>query len=125
LPEQVSGAHTVPTLYLRQPPLPSQRPSVPHVVAPWSAQTPFVSTAPAASGVQWPIVEASAQLWQAPAHASSQHTPSTHRLERHSAAAAQVTPRFFLPHWPFTQAWPLSQSLSVAHDCVQAPAVQR
>jgi hypothetical protein len=125
LPEQLSGAHTVPTLYLRQPPLPSQRPSVPHVVAPWSVQTPFVSTEPAASGVQWPIVEASAQLRQAPLHAPSQHTPSTHMPERHSASPAQVTPRFFLPHWPATQAWPLSQSLSVVQDCVQAPVVHR
>jgi hypothetical protein len=43
----------------------------------------------------------------------------------HSASAAQVTPRFFLPHVPAMQAWPLSQSLSVTHDCVHAPAVHR
>jgi hypothetical protein len=95
------------------------------VVAPWSAHTPFESTAPEASGVQCPIVDSSAQLRQAPAHGPSQHTPSTQVPELHSASAAQVTPRFFLPHWPFTQAWPLSQSASVAHVVVQAAFVHR
>jgi hypothetical protein len=52
LPEHVSGAHTVPSLYFWQLPLPSQRPFVPHVVAPWSLHTPFVSTAFMASGMQ-------------------------------------------------------------------------
>jgi hypothetical protein len=86
---------------------------------------PFESTTSAASGVQWPIVEASAQLRHAPVQALSQQTPSTHMPDTHSPSAAHVTPRFFLPHCPFTQAWPLSQSPSVLHDCVQAAFVHR
>jgi hypothetical protein len=123
--EQVSGAHTVPTLYFWQPPLPSQRPFVPQVVAPWSAQTPFVSTDPVASGVQWPIVEGSAQLLHAPVQAPSQHTPSTHMPERHSVSPAHVTPRFFLPQAPLTHAWPVSHWLSFVHVVVHAAAAHR
>jgi hypothetical protein len=85
-------------LYFWQPPTPSQRPFAPHVVAPWSAHTPFESTAPTASGVQCPIVDKSAQLRQPPTHAPSQHTPSTHVPETHSPSAAHGWPRFFLPH---------------------------
>lgn len=71
------------------------------------------------------MVEASAQLRQAPVQAPSQQTPSTHLPETHSPSAAHVTPRFFLPHWPLTQAWPLSQSPSVAHAVVHAAFVHR
>src|SRR5450432_2942690 len=71
------------------------------------------------------MVESSAQLRQPPSHAPSQQTPSTQRPDRHSVAPPHGWPRFFLPHWPLTQAWPLSQSLSVTQLCVQAPLVQR
>lgn len=75
--------------------------------------------------MQRPIVEASAQLRQPPAHAPSQQTPSTHIPETHSPSPAHVCPRFFLPHWPFRQAWPLSQSASVTQACVHAPSVHK
>ena len=123
MPEQLSGAQTVPGLYFWQPPLPSQRPFVPHVVAPWSAQTPFESTAPAASGVQWPIVEASAQLLHAPSHLPSQHTPSAQKPEAHSLPFVQFAPFIFWPQLPFTHCWPLAQSLVCVQASKQAPFV--
>ena len=84
-----------------------------------------MSTEPVASGVQWPIVEGSAQLLHAPVQAPSQHTPSTHMPERHWASAVHVTPRFSLPQAPLTHAWPVSHWLSFVHDVVQAVAVHR
>jgi hypothetical protein len=125
LPEQLSGAHTVPSLYRWQPPLPSQRPFSPQVVAPSSMHTFFESTAPTASGVQCPMLDASPQLRHAPPHASSQHTPSAQMFDRHSAPAPHGCPRFFLPHWPLTHARPTSQSASLLHVCVQAPPAHR
>jgi hypothetical protein len=46
---QVWFRHTVPSAYTWQPPEPSQRPVVPHVVAPWSTQIRAASVTPAAA----------------------------------------------------------------------------
>jgi hypothetical protein len=112
-------------LYFWQLPAPSHRPFVAHDCAPWSAHTPRGSTAPIAMGVQCPMAEDSAQLTQPPVQAPSQHTPSTHMFELHSALAAQAVPRLFKPHSPFTQAWPLSQSASDLQLSVHRPPVHR
>ena len=85
---QRSAAQTVPGRYLRQPPAPSHLLSVPQVAAVWSVQICRGSLPPAATDVQRPIAEGSAQLRQAPWQASAQQTPSTQKLLAHSLAAA-------------------------------------
>jgi hypothetical protein len=112
-------------LYFWQPPAPSQRPFVAHEGAPWSAHTPRGSTAPIVMGVQWPMADERAQLTHPPVQAPSQQTPSTHMFELHSASAAQAVPRLFLPHSPFTQACPLSQSASDLQLSVHSPSAHR
>src|SRR5687767_12186179 len=101
-----SPTHTVPTAYLRHPPAPSQRPSVPQEVAPWSVQILRLSTAAAASGVHFPFDDVSAQLRQAPVQAVSQQTPSTQKPDLQSAPCVQVPPFWRGPHLPPTHATP-------------------
>lgn len=120
-----SPTHTVPTAYLRHPPAPSQRPSVPHDVAPWSLQTLRLSDVPAASGVHLPFVDASEQLRQAPVQAWSQQTPSTQNPDLQSAAAVHVPPFCLGPQLLLTHAMPATQSASLAQTLLQAPAAQR
>ena len=97
-------AHGVPTLYLRQPPAPSQTPSFPHVETPWSVHVPRGSPAPAGTGEQRPIDDGSAQVRQAPWQASPQQMPSTQKVLAHSAPLAHVWPFCFGPQLPATQA---------------------
>jgi len=73
----VSGAHSVPTGQVWQPPLPSHLPLVPQVDCGIAAHMLRGSRVPAAVGVQRPIVAASAQLRHAPVQAWSQQTLST------------------------------------------------
>jgi hypothetical protein len=120
-----SPTHTVPTAYLRHPPAPSQRPSVPHEVAPWSAHTLRLSTAPLASGVHLPFDDVSAQLRHAPVQAVSQQTPSTQKFDLQSVAFVQAPPFCLGPQLPFTQAIPATQSVSAVHFLLHAPATQR
>jgi hypothetical protein len=80
------------------------------------------SALPAPTIVHLPGDEGSAQLRQAPVHALSQQTPSTHRFELHSPAAVQLCPFCFFPQVPLLQAIPLSQSASVVQVTVQAPS---
>jgi hypothetical protein len=91
---------------LRQAPAPSHAPSLPQDAAPWSVHLPRESAAPAGTGAQRPIEEASAQLWQAPSQASMQQTPSTQKPLAHSVSAAQAWPGCLSPQLPSTQAWP-------------------
>jgi hypothetical protein len=125
LESQLSPAQGVPALYLRQLPAPSQTPSVPQVAAPWSAQVPRGSAAPAGTGVQRPIADGSPQDRQAPWHASAQQTPSTQKVLAHSPPVTQVWPFCLGPQLPATQAWPAWQSASEAHLVLHAPFVQR
>jgi hypothetical protein len=92
--------HTVPFLYFWQAPAPSQRPSVPQLLAPWSLHLPRGSTALARVGVQVPRAAALAQYWQSPVQAVLQQTPSTQKPLMQSVAAAQVWPLPFLPQLP-------------------------
>ena len=115
----------MPGAYLRQPPAPSQTPSVEQVATPWSTQTPRGSAAPTGSGVQRPIDDGSAHDRQAPAHASAQQTPSTQKVLAHSVPLAQVWPLSLRPQLPATQACPAWQSASVAHFVLHAPPEQR
>jgi hypothetical protein len=125
LDAQRSGAQMVPTAYLRQPPAPSQRPSVPQVAAPLSTQVARGSAAPAGTAAHLPIDDGSAQLLHAPAQASAQHTPSTQNVLPHSDPLAQVWPFAFGPQLPATQVWPVWHWESVVHLSMHAPAAQR
>jgi len=58
---QEGAAQDVPPAYLRQAPLPSQKPSVPQVVCPWSWQVPCGSAVPLGTLVQVPGAAVSAQ----------------------------------------------------------------
>jgi hypothetical protein len=75
--------------------------------------------------VHLPGDEGRAQLLQAPVHALSQQTPSTHWPDLHSLALLQLCPFCLGPQVWFTQAMPLSQSSSVLQEMVQDAAVQR
>jgi hypothetical protein len=75
--------------------------------------------------VQRPSDEGRAQLRQAPAQASAQQTPSTQKLDAHSAAAAHTWPFCLGPQLPFTQARPAAQSALLVHLLLQAPPTQR
>jgi hypothetical protein len=61
------------------------------------------SWAPAATDVQCPSVEVSAQLRQAPWQAPSQQTPSTQNVLAQSLLAVHDWPRLFGPQLPFAQ----------------------
>jgi len=69
--------------------VPSQRPLVPQLVAPWSAQTPRGSIAPAGTIAQIPRLPGTPHDWHEPQVTEPQHTPSTQAPERQSLAAAQ------------------------------------
>jgi hypothetical protein len=122
---QCSPAHVVPGAYVRQPPLPSHFPSVPHDPAPWSVQIFRGSLDPAGIGVQVPIAVDSAQVRQLPVQAESQQTPSTQKPLVHSPAAPHDCPFGFRPQLPFWQDWPLTQSASDEQRLRQAPPEQR
>jgi hypothetical protein len=47
------------------------------------SQRACAQTTPAAAGPQWPTPPASAQLWQAPSHRESQHTPPAQKPVAH------------------------------------------
>jgi hypothetical protein len=102
VPEQVDATQVIPMACSRQPPLPSQVPSVPQLAAPMSAHWPSGS-APAGTALQVPTVPASAHERQVPAQAVAQQTPSSQKPELHSAAAVQAMPIGFLPQLPLTQ----------------------
>jgi hypothetical protein len=116
---QWAAAQTVPILYLRQAPAPSQRPSVPQDDAPVSPHVDRGSVAPAGTNVQRPIDDGSAQLRHAPPQASAQQTPSEQKLLAQSAATVHGWPGALGPQLPFTHEWPATQSSSLAHLLMQ------
>lgn len=117
-----SGAQIVPILYFWQPPAPSHLPSAAQLAAVMSVQTPRGSTLPAATSVHLPGADASAQLRQPPAQAVSQHVPSTQWVELHSVPAEHGCPFCLGPHRPLTQAWSISQSLSLRQTLLHDPS---
>jgi len=121
---QCWAAQTVPVRYLRQLPAPSHLPSVPHEAAVWSVQIWWGSLPPAATGVQRPIDDGSAQLLHAPWQAFSQQTPSTQKLLAHSLAAVHAWPFAFGPQLPFTHVCPVTQSASPVQRPMQALPLQ-
>ena len=120
----------MPTGYFRQAPVPSHLPSVAHIAAVRSLQTPCGSAPPAAIEVQVPSTPATAQLRQAPVQVVSQQTPSAQCALMQSASAAQDWPFTFRPQVPteapagMVQVCPGAQSVWLEQDSVQAPFEQ-
>jgi hypothetical protein len=83
------------------------------------------SAAPAGAGAHRPFDDGSAQLRQAPRHASAQQTPSTQKLLTHSLPVVQGWPFGFGPQLPLSQTRPLTQSLSLLQRAMQAPSPHR
>jgi len=81
-----SPAQTVSGGYAWHDPFPSHLPLVAQEPAPMSLHLACGSTRPAPTLLQWPGAFFSPQVWQAPAQALSQQTPSTQKLDWHSPA---------------------------------------
>lgn len=88
--------HSVPLDHSRQPPLPSQVPSRPHVLAESCVQLSFGSV-PAGTGEQYPALPARLHVVQMLVQAVSQQTPSTQKPRSHWLACVHATPT---PNWP-------------------------
>jgi hypothetical protein len=119
---QAPPPHTVPAGYLRQPPVPSQVPSVAQLEGGCAMHMPRVSAPPAAIRLQRPGCGPAAHVRQAPAQASSQQTPSLQIPLAHWAAPLHGCPSPLAPQLPFMHAGasPL-QSSAVWQLPVQAP----
>ncbi len=124
-PAQNAAPHVVPTGYLRHPPLPSQRPSVPQVATALSTQVPRGSRTPAAVCVQRPRASGPAQDRHGPVHADSQHTPSAQNPDRHSEAAPQLCPLDLRPQLPAVHVRPGTQSSAPEQRVRQALPTHR
>jgi hypothetical protein len=70
--------------------------------------------------VQCPSALCKAQLRQAPVHALSQQTPSTHCFDWHWLAVVHVEPSCFSPQDPPMHVFGEMQSLSAVHLVAQA-----
>lgn len=123
VPTHVEAPQVVPLAYSRQPPDPSQEPSVPQLAAPSSVHW-FKGSCPAGTALQVPTLPVRAQDWQVPAQAVTQQKPWAQNPELHSAAAAQAAPIGFLPQLPEMQVLGATQSALEAHVVLQAPVPQ-
>jgi hypothetical protein len=117
---QEGAAQAVPPAYIRQAPPPSQKPSVPQVVFPWSWQVPCGSAVPLGTLLQVPGAVVSAQDWQAPVQAVAQQTDCAQNPDEHSAAVTQAWPDGLRPHDPLLlQTAGEAQSGSAAQEFLQ------
>jgi hypothetical protein len=117
---QLAATHIVPAAYRRQPPAPSQVPSVPQLAAPLSVHW-LRGSAPTGTKVQVPAVPASAQERQVPVQLELQQTPCWQRPEAHSTPPVQVVPSGFLVHWPALQMLGAVQSALLVQEVRQRP----
>jgi len=117
-PVQLAATQVVPLAYRRQPPPPSQVPSVPQVEAPASVHWPSGSW-PAPTRVQVPAVPDRLHDRQLPVQALRQHDPCSQKPLAHSLAAAQIAPLGF-----FEQVVPL-QTLGETQSAVVAQLVRQ
>jgi hypothetical protein len=108
-----SMPQTVLIAYLRQAPLPSQKPSRPQVAAPASLHWPCRSW-PSGTFLHVPSLPGTAHDLHVPVQAVEQHLPSAQNVEKHSASAPQLAPIGFLPQLPATHVLGETQSTSVA-----------
>jgi hypothetical protein len=121
-PEHVVPPHFVPAAYRRQAPAPSQVPSVPQLVAIWSAHW-FSGSWPAATSVHVPIEAAMAHERQVPVHELLQQTPCAHWPDWHSLPAAHVAPLSFFEQTPLLQTYPAAQSPTAVQPVRHFPFV--
>jgi hypothetical protein len=115
---QLAAPQTVPLAYLRHEPLPSHAPSVPQLVAPWSAHW-FRGSVPAGTSMHRPSLPATAHDRHAPPHAVAQQTPSTQKPEAQSAARAHAAPGGFGPQLPLVHTAPPTQSALLVQSARQ------
>jgi hypothetical protein len=118
-PVQVAVPQETPLAYTRQPPAPSQKPSLPQVEAPASVHW-LRGSAPAGTLLQAPSEPATAHDLQVPVQAVAQQIPSSQKPERHSEAAPQAVLVGFLPQAPLTQTLGATQSASPVQPILQA-----
>jgi len=107
---------------MRQPPAPSQAPSVPQPEAPLSVHW-LSGSWPTGTSVQVPPLPVSAQDRQVPVQLELQQTPCWQRPDAHSAAVVQGAASGFFEHWPALQTLGDAQSLSVAQVVRHVPLV--
>jgi hypothetical protein len=120
VPLQVAPAQTVPAAYRRQPPAPSQVPSVPQLVAPLSVHCPSGSC-PTGTSVQVPVLPESAHDRHVPVQLELQQTPCWQSPESHSAAVVHTAPRGFFEQTPPLQTLGETQSVFVLQLVRQVP----
>ena len=80
-----------PATYFSQAPVPSHTPSVPQLVAPWSAQS-LCGSVPTSAGMQVPTLPTEEQVTHVPVQALLQQTPSAQKLDAQSVAVWQACP---------------------------------
>jgi hypothetical protein len=119
VPVQLAAAHCVPDAYRRQPPEPSQKPSVMQPAAPASVHW-FKGSCPAGTLVHVPMLPLSAHDLQFELQAVAQQTPWAHTPLVHSLPAAQAVPFVFFVHTPPLQMLGLLQSALVVHEVLHA-----
>jgi hypothetical protein len=114
------GAHWVPAAYSWQAALPSQRPVIPQVAAPWVVHCPLGSVPPAAIGLQVPTEPTSPHDVQLPVQAVAQQIPSAQKPLWQSPGAAQGAPAGRRPHEPLLHTLGDAQSASARQVALQA-----
>jgi hypothetical protein len=102
--------------------LPSQKPVVPQLAAPWSVHFPAGSVPLAATGEQTPAGpdDDAPQDIQVPLQAVLQQTPWAQKVLRHSVPPEQTAPFGLSPQEPAMQEAGIAQSPSVAQVALQA-----
>jgi hypothetical protein len=122
-PAQVGSLHGVLAAYLRQPPLPSQKPSVSQLAAPLSAHW-LSGSAPSGTAMQEPSLPGTPHDMQRPLQVPVQQKPCWHEPDRQSSAVLHLAPMGALPHLPLVQTLGKTQSPSFVHvtgHCVPVP----
>ena len=121
---QVAGAHSVPAGWKRQPPSPSQVPSLPQLDDFSSTQTLRGSGCPSPVFVHMPGAVGMAHERQAPLQASLQQTPSTQKPERHMVPVVQLAPSSLSPQLPIRQ-WPPAEQSASLRQVSRQPAAEQ
>ena len=98
----VGATHTVPAECSAQLRLPEQLPFVPQVEAGCAAHS-LSGSVPSGIARHCPSAEGELHVSQAPAHAESQHTPSTQWPDAHCAGLPHVVPLGLGRQIPFGQ----------------------
>jgi hypothetical protein len=122
-PVQLAFPHVVPLTHLRQPPVPSQEPSRPQVLAAAAAHWPVGAAVPAGIGVQVPGVPVRLHDIQVPVQALLQQTPWAQNPVPHSVPVPQAAPGGLRPQLMLTHWFGDTQSVLVEQVVLQAVAL--